>query len=192
MNSILVSQAPKETPKVRKFESYNADTYKTDEQKKEEVYTHFFKHFFSNKRKRKDQGLYNSPQRNKAHPQAPTHPSKNPQKTTDNRNKCRYHNCQFSVSLLYMYLLSWKKKPDAFQILMCTVNEAIFSHQCWCKWTLRLNLDNWRSMMTHFIVLSSVAECYDQQIVQTRRPSSPRFSRRGGWRWMGKAINLTK
>lgn len=33
----LLSQAPKETPKVRKFESYNADTYKTDEQKKEEL-----------------------------------------------------------------------------------------------------------------------------------------------------------
>lgn len=36
-----MSQAPKETPKVRKFESYSAETYKTDEQKKEEVYTHF-------------------------------------------------------------------------------------------------------------------------------------------------------
>lgn len=42
LNSISVSQAPKETPKVRKFESYNADTYKTDEQKKEEVYVHPF------------------------------------------------------------------------------------------------------------------------------------------------------
>lgn len=97
--------------------------------------------------------------------------------------QCHYCTCISSLE---------KKNPDAFQILMCTVNEAIFSHQCWCKWTLQLNLDNWRSMMTHFIVLSSVAECYDQQIVQTRRPSSPRFSRRGGWRWMGKAINLTK
>lgn len=57
-----MSQAPKETPKVRKFESYNADTYKTDEQKKEEVYKHpfFKKHFFPNNSKRKDQGLYNS------------------------------------------------------------------------------------------------------------------------------------
>lgn len=54
-----MSQAPKETPKVRKFESYNADTYKTDEQKKEEVYVHpfFFKTFL------KDQGLYNSSQK---------------------------------------------------------------------------------------------------------------------------------
>lgn len=33
----IVSEAPKETPKVKKFESFNADTYKTDEQKKEEV-----------------------------------------------------------------------------------------------------------------------------------------------------------
>lgn len=59
LNSISVSQAPKETPKVRKFESYNADTYKTDEQKKEEVYVHpfFFKTFL------KDQGLYNSSQK---------------------------------------------------------------------------------------------------------------------------------
>ena len=32
-----MSEAPKETPKVKKFESFNADTYKTDEQKKEEV-----------------------------------------------------------------------------------------------------------------------------------------------------------
>lgn len=55
-----MSQAPKETPKVRKFESYNADTYKTDEQKKEEVYAPLFLTLFSNMRKRKDQGLYNS------------------------------------------------------------------------------------------------------------------------------------
>lgn len=68
LNSISVSQAPKETPKVRKFESYNADTYKTDEQKKEEVYVHpffFSKHFFPNNRKRKDQDLYNSSQKKK-------------------------------------------------------------------------------------------------------------------------------
>lgn len=67
LNSISVSQAPKETPKVRKFESYNADTYKTDEQKKEEVYVHpfFSKHFFPNNSKRKDQGLYNSSQKKK-------------------------------------------------------------------------------------------------------------------------------
>lgn len=32
-----MSEAPKETLKVKKFESFNADTYKTDEQKKEEV-----------------------------------------------------------------------------------------------------------------------------------------------------------
>ncbi|XP_022327050.2 coronin-7-like [Crassostrea virginica] len=32
-----LSEAPKETPKVKKFESFNADTYKTDEQKKEEL-----------------------------------------------------------------------------------------------------------------------------------------------------------
>lgn len=65
LNSISVSQAPKETPKVRKFESFNADTYKTDEQKKEEVYIHplFLKHFFPNNSKRKDQGLYNSSQK---------------------------------------------------------------------------------------------------------------------------------
>lgn len=32
-----VSQAPVEAPKVKKYESYSADTYKSDEQKKEEV-----------------------------------------------------------------------------------------------------------------------------------------------------------
>ena len=32
-----VSEAPVEAPKVKKFESYNRDTYKTDEQKKDEV-----------------------------------------------------------------------------------------------------------------------------------------------------------
>ena len=32
-----VSEAPVEAPKERKYESFNTDTYKTDEQKKEEV-----------------------------------------------------------------------------------------------------------------------------------------------------------
>ena len=32
-----VSEAPVEAPKERKYESFNPDTYKTDEQKKEEV-----------------------------------------------------------------------------------------------------------------------------------------------------------
>jgi hypothetical protein len=32
-----VSKAPKDAPKAKKFESYSIDTYKTDEQKKEEV-----------------------------------------------------------------------------------------------------------------------------------------------------------
>ncbi|XP_056010098.1 coronin-7-like isoform X2 [Ostrea edulis] len=34
---IPLSKAPKEAPKVKKFESFNVDTYKTDEQKKEEL-----------------------------------------------------------------------------------------------------------------------------------------------------------
>ena len=33
----LVSEAPKEAVKERKYESYNPVTYKTDEEKKEEV-----------------------------------------------------------------------------------------------------------------------------------------------------------
>ena len=32
-----MSEAPVEAPKERKYESFNPDTYKTDEQKKEEV-----------------------------------------------------------------------------------------------------------------------------------------------------------
>jgi len=32
-----VSEAPKEAPKQKKYESYNPETYKTDEEKKEEV-----------------------------------------------------------------------------------------------------------------------------------------------------------
>ena len=35
--SISVSEAPLEAPKPKKFESYNPESYKTDEQKKEEV-----------------------------------------------------------------------------------------------------------------------------------------------------------
>lgn len=81
-----MSQAPKETPKVRKFESFNADTYKTDEQKKEEVYIHplFLKHFFPNNSKRKDQGLYNSSKKNpkKTLQLNPTNPSKIKQLST--------------------------------------------------------------------------------------------------------------
>lgn len=34
---LVVSEAPVEAPKARKYDSYNPDTYKTDEQKKEEV-----------------------------------------------------------------------------------------------------------------------------------------------------------
>lgn len=109
LNSISVSQAPKETPKVRKFESYNADTYKTDEQKKEEVYVHpfFSKHFFPNNSKRKNQGLYNSSQKkkNKALQLNPTNPSKRKQWSTG--NKISTDNCHFPKSL--MYSLSWKK-----------------------------------------------------------------------------------
>ena len=32
-----MSEAPVEAPKEKKYESFNPDTYKTDEQKKEEV-----------------------------------------------------------------------------------------------------------------------------------------------------------
>ncbi|KAH3837925.1 hypothetical protein DPMN_111328 [Dreissena polymorpha] len=32
-----LSEAPEEAPKARKYDSYNPDTYKTDEQKKEEL-----------------------------------------------------------------------------------------------------------------------------------------------------------
>lgn len=61
LNFILVSQVLKEIFKVRKFESYNVDIYKIDEQKKEEVYVYLFflKYFFLNNSKRKDQGFYN-------------------------------------------------------------------------------------------------------------------------------------
>lgn len=34
---LIVSEAPKEAPKERKYDSYNPDTFKTDDQKKEEV-----------------------------------------------------------------------------------------------------------------------------------------------------------
>lgn len=35
--SLTVSEAPVEAPKAKKYDSYNPDTYKTDEMKKEEV-----------------------------------------------------------------------------------------------------------------------------------------------------------
>lgn len=34
---LTVSEAPVEAPKAKKYDSYNPDTYKTDEMKKEEV-----------------------------------------------------------------------------------------------------------------------------------------------------------
>lgn len=38
-----MSEAPVEAPKERKYESFNPDTYKSDEQKKEEVNKYDFK-----------------------------------------------------------------------------------------------------------------------------------------------------
>ena len=45
---LSVSEAPVQAPKPQKYDSYNPETYKTDEQKKEEVSTNEPRHEISN------------------------------------------------------------------------------------------------------------------------------------------------